>query len=106
MRTEALTTIGAAVMGLIAAAPAGATPPTMEFDTYRMSSSRASLTVPAPGVVSNDFDEVESDLVFARLLRPTHKGTLDLHPDGSFSYTRNPGAVGRDRFVYLYPRHQ
>jgi hypothetical protein len=58
MRTEALATIGAAAVGLIGAAPAGATPPTMEFDT------------------------------------------LDLRPDGSFTYVRDPGKSGQDRFRY------
>jgi hypothetical protein len=101
--------------------PAVDDPPFAEDDVYEMNGAN-SITVQAPGVVSNDYDEVESDLVFARLLRPPHKGTLELHPDGSFTYTRTPGEVGRDRFlyqaydsggadggtafVYLYPNHE
>jgi hypothetical protein len=100
--------------------PAVDDPPFAEEDLFEMEGAN-SITVQAPGILSNDGDEVESDLVFARLLRPTHKGTLDLHADGSFTYTRAPGAVGRDRFlyqvydsggadgetafVYLYPGH-
>ena len=54
-----------------------------------------------------------------RRIRLMHKGTVDLHADGSFSYTRDPGESGRDPvhdqvydsggatgnrvFVYLYP---
>jgi large repetitive protein len=99
MRKEALTTIGTAVMGLIAAAPAGATPPTMEFDTYRMSSSRASLTVPAPGVLANDSD-ADGDPLRAVLQSGSTYGTVDLRPSGRFTYTPQPDFTGLDQFTY------
>lgn len=101
--------------------PAVDDPPYAEDDYYEMNGA-SSITVGPPGVLSNDYDEVESDLLFARLLRGPRKGTLDLNADGSFAYTRNPDRVGGDRFtyqvydsggadggiaiVYLYARHR
>jgi len=37
--------------------------------------------------------------VFSVLVPPT-QGTLDLNPDGTFTYTANPGASGPDQFTY------
>ncbi len=80
--------------------PAVSDPPTAEEDFYYLSGA-TTLNVPAPGVLGNDFDEVEGDALFAHLRnkRPV-KGTVDLNLNGSFTYTRTPGMTGYDRFRY------
>jgi hypothetical protein len=74
-------------------------PPVAEDDDYGLA-HQASLTVPAPGVLENDHDDVESDTLSAVLSTPPRKGTVDLHPDGSFTYERTPGRGGIDSFTY------
>ncbi len=74
-------------------------PPTATEDEYALGGA-TTLDIPAPGVLSNDFDEVEGDTLSARHRGGPHKGTLDLRPNGSFTYVRDPGAQGQDRFRY------
>jgi hypothetical protein len=57
------------------------------------------LTVPAPGVLVNDSD-LEGSPVTAVLARGPRHGGLTLNPDGSFTYTPDPGYVGSDDFRY------
>lgn len=59
------------------------------------------LSVPAPGVLSNDGD-VDGNALSAVLIvgsGPTN-GVLTLNPDGSFSYTPNANYNGSDSFTY------
>src|SRR6185295_4501838 len=59
----------------------------------------ASLTVNAPGVLSNDTD-LDGDTLTATLgTGPTH-GTLNLLPNGSFTYTPVSNYFGADSFTY------
>lgn len=74
-------------------------PPYAEEDTYDLGGGDV-LSVPAPGVLGNDVDEVEGDALIATRVSGPRKGTLTLNPGGSFDYQRNPGATGRDRFRY------
>lgn len=57
------------------------------------------LTVPAPGVLTNDSDP-ESAPLTAVLETPTANGTTVLNPDGSFIYTPTGNFVGQDSFTY------
>ena len=59
-------------------------PPVATADTYSVTAS--SLTVSAPGVLSNDSDP-DGDAITARVIQAPSNGTLDLHADGSFTYT-------------------
>ena len=62
-------------------------------DEYRVRRGDT-LTVPAPGVVDNDFDP-DGDPITAELLTGPNRGVLDFRADGSFDYT--PG-VGHPAF--------
>jgi large repetitive protein len=59
------------------------------------------LVVASPGVLANDSDP-EQDPLTVRLAYgdPYYYGTLELRPDGSFTYTPNQSNYGYDSFYY------
>jgi uncharacterized delta-60 repeat protein len=57
------------------------------------------LTVAAPGVLSND-GYLNGPMLTAALVSGTANGTLTLNADGSFTYTPNTGFTGLDSFTY------
>jgi len=57
------------------------------------------LWIGAPGVLLNDTD-IEDNLLTAILESTPLHGTLDLHMDGSFTYTPTVGFIGVDTFTY------
>ena len=57
------------------------------------------LTVPAPGVLSNDTGTGTLSVVLPPDTNVT-KGVLTLNPNGGFSYTPNADFTGRDSFTY------
>jgi hypothetical protein len=57
------------------------------------------LTVAAPGVLSND-GYLNGPMLTAALVSGTANGTLTLDADGSFTYTPNTGFTGLDSFTY------
>ncbi|HEY0548066.1 MAG TPA: tandem-95 repeat protein, partial [Verrucomicrobiae bacterium] len=57
------------------------------------------LTIPAPGVLSNDTD-AEGTLLSAILVTNVSHGTLNLSGNGSFTYTPNANYNGTDAFAY------
>ncbi|MCG8605958.1 Ig-like domain-containing protein, partial [bacterium] len=57
------------------------------------------LDVIAPGVLANDTDADGDSLTVSVVTSPSN-GALTLNPDGSFSYSGNPGFLGTDSFVY------
>jgi VCBS repeat-containing protein len=59
----------------------------------------AALTVPAPGVLSNDTD-TDNDALTAVLDSNVTNGTLTLNANGAFTYTPAAGFVGTDSFTY------
>ncbi|MEQ1637899.1 MAG: Ig-like domain-containing protein [Methylococcales bacterium] len=59
----------------------------------------ATLTVPAPGILSNDSDP-QNNPVTALLNTTVSHGSLTLNSDGSFSYTPANNYNGTDSFVY------
>lgn len=56
-------------------------------------------TVPAPGVLANDSD-ANGDALVAEIIIPPQHGTMDLRPDGSFTYLPDNGYTGADSFTY------
>jgi len=56
-------------------------------------------TVAAPGVLANDTDVDVHTLTAALVSNPIY-GSLNLQPNGGFSYTPNPGYTGPDSFSY------
>ncbi|MGI6301954.1 MAG: Ig-like domain-containing protein [Verrucomicrobiota bacterium] len=57
------------------------------------------LAVAAPGLLGNDSDP-DGDPITASLSQAPINGTLDLNPDGSFTYTPIPDFFGADTFSY------
>lgn len=57
------------------------------------------LNIAAPGVLLNDFDYDDDPLTASVDVGPAH-GTLNLLPNGSFSYTPTTGFSGTDQFSY------
>jgi YVTN family beta-propeller protein len=74
------------------------TPPVATDDAYGVIGG-ATLTIPAPGVLGNDTD-ADHDPLTAQLATSTTKGTLNLNPDGSLTYTPGEDATGTDTFTY------
>jgi hypothetical protein len=69
------------------------------FDNTYSTLVGAPLNVPAAGVLANDTD-ADGDTMRAVLADNVDHGTLNLAPDGSFTYTPNPGFTGTDTFTY------
>ena len=67
-------------------------------DAYAMNQD-TTLNVAAPGVLGNDSD-IDGDTLHPVLGIDVAHGTLDLHADGSFGYTPDPGYAGLDSFTY------
>jgi hypothetical protein len=67
-------------------------------DLYVLSGTHQ-LVVPAPGVLSNDFDPF-GETMYAVLDADVSHGTLELYSNGSFTYTAGPDFVGLDHFTY------
>ncbi|MBN2848788.1 MAG: cell wall-binding repeat-containing protein [Coriobacteriia bacterium] len=74
------------------------TPPTAVPDGYAVSQGDT-LSVAAPGVLSNDTD-AEDDPLWAGLVNPAAHGDVALSPDGGLSYVPDHGFVGIDYFAY------
>jgi hypothetical protein len=73
-------------------------PPVGNDDLYVVSEN-GTLTVAAPGVLSNDTDPANGALT-AALLTTTSHGDLTLAASGALEYTPQPGFVGFDFFSY------
>ena len=74
-------------------------PPSADDDAYATPFETALVVLTATGVLTNDLD-LDGDLLTATLgLGPSH-GSLDLHPDGSFTYTPTATFFGTDAFTY------
>ena len=58
------------------------------------------LSVPAPGVLTNDSD-ADGDPLTAVQQTGTSNGAVTLTDDGSFTYTPNGGFIGQDSFTYV-----
>jgi hypothetical protein len=73
--------------------------PVAQDDAYTVEQGDQ-LTIPAPGVLVNDLDPNDDPLTTSLENGPDH-GTLVLNPDGSLTYTPDPGFTGEDTFSYL-----
>jgi len=74
------------------------TAPTATADTYAATED-TTLTVNAPGVLSNDTD-AENNSLSAVLISSVSHGSLTLNSDGSFTYTPAANYNGSDSFTY------
>ena len=73
-------------------------PPTAIADSYSVLVN-TTLSVPAPGVLSNDSD-VDGNAITAALVAGPTNGAVSLTNNGGFTYVPNPGYVGSDTFTY------
>ncbi|MCX6967695.1 MAG: Ig-like domain-containing protein, partial [Verrucomicrobia bacterium] len=73
------------------------TPVTALNDAYTVNAGQ-SLTVAAPGLLGNDTGN-SSSLTAALVSGPSH-GTLNLNPNGGFTYAPTAGFSGTDSFTY------
>lgn len=74
-------------------------PPVAQDDSYSTDEDTP-LSVPAPGVLSNDSDLDGDPLMAYKQSNPLH-GSVILNEDGSFTYTPASGFYGSDSFTYL-----
>jgi hypothetical protein len=74
------------------------TAPVSGDDAFTTASGRA-LSVAAAGVLGNDGD-ADGDRLSAALQRGAANGTVELRPDGSFTYIPRAGFSGVDTFSY------
>jgi hypothetical protein len=75
-------------------------PPFATDDAYTTDEDTP-LTVAAPGVLGNDADPDDGDLLTAILVDNPTNGILTLNSDGSFTYEPNLNFFGTDSFTYL-----
>ena len=73
-------------------------PPVANNDTYTTLED-VRLTVAAPGILANDTD-VEGDPLTALLVSNVTHGTLNLNPNGGFTYLSATNYNGSDSFTY------
>src|SRR5207302_1565737 len=73
-------------------------PPAAADDSYSLNKN-SSLTVNAPGVLSND-TELDGDALTAALVATAAHGILTLNANGSFTYTPSSNYFGADSFTY------
>ncbi|MCG3150118.1 MAG: hypothetical protein PCFJNLEI_03596 [Verrucomicrobiae bacterium] len=66
-------------------------------DSYTLDENQSLIVNATSGVLSND---TSANPLTAFLVSGPQHGTLTLNPDGSFTYTPNPGFSGTDSFVY------
>ena len=72
--------------------------PVAEDDAYSLYDNEV-LTIPAPGVLSNDSDVDEDTLSVTEFTDPA-SGTLTMFSDGSFTYAPGVDFPGADSFTY------
>jgi hypothetical protein len=75
-----------------------AEPPSAAADAYS-TPFQTVLNVSSPGVLTNDRSDGGGSMT-AQLSRGAANGVISLSPDGSFTYTPNPGFSGVDSFAY------
>lgn len=72
--------------------------PVSQPDSYTVTEDQQLVVPAATGVLANDSD-VDAEPIVS-VLASTTNGTLNLQPDGSFTYTPNPDFSGIDQFTY------
>ncbi len=68
-------------------------------DAYGTSDTLDTQEEGLPGVLANDSD-IDSEFLIAQIIEGPDSGTVDLEPNGSFTYIPNAGFSGTDSFSY------
>jgi hypothetical protein len=87
-----------ATVNITVAAPGNA-PPVANNDSYN-TPFQTQLTITAPGILGNDTD-ADGDTLTAVLQNNVGNGTLNLAPNGGFTYAPNANFSGDDSFTYV-----
>lgn len=74
-------------------------PPVAQDDMYNINED-SPLSVPAPGILSNDMDIDGGPLSASLVSGPANASSFTLNPDGSFSYSPESNFNGTDSFTY------
>jgi len=74
--------------------------PVANNDSYTTLEEVSLIVPPAGGILTNDVD-VDGDALTALLVSDVNNGTLNLNPNGSFTYTPFSNYSGPDSFTYL-----
>src|SRR5262249_27274657 len=74
--------------------------PQATIDLINIGAEDTTLTVAAPGVLSNDTDVDGDTLTVSGVVTAPTKGTLTINADGSWSYVPNLNTNGFDTFTY------
>jgi MYXO-CTERM domain-containing protein len=75
--------------------------PVARDDVYETEAGRAlTVSTATAGVLGNDSDDDGEPLTVQLTTRPVH-GMLDLRPDGTFTYTPEPGYEGEEDALYV-----
>jgi VCBS repeat-containing protein len=74
-------------------------PPAASQDAYSVDEDSTLSANAGLGVLSNDADPENDEMTATLVSGPAH-GTLDLQPDGSFTYTPDPNFDQADSFTY------
>ena len=90
---------GAEIVRGFAIAPTNK-PPKSVNDVYEVVSDGSLTRTASQGLLKNDSDPEGNSLTAINTNDPTN-GVLNLNPNGSFTYTPNPGFVGVDGFSYV-----
>jgi hypothetical protein len=100
-RRLALFVAATLLCGLVFVAPAGASGnlPAATNDLYNGRQGETLTVAARAGVLRNDIDP-EGDALIAQRTWGPFNGTLDLRPNGGFTYVPNPGWSGYDSFIY------
>ncbi|WP_296704846.1 Ig-like domain-containing protein [Algoriphagus sp.] len=70
------------------------------IDDEYATTANATLTIAAPGFLSNDIDQDGETLTATQISENVSHGTINALTDGSFSYTPTAGFIGTDQFKY------
>lgn len=76
------------------------TAPSASGDTYSVAEGNVLTVDAASGVLAND-EDVDGDLLTAKIVDLPSYGTIDFSSDGAFSYTPNDDFTDTDSFTYL-----
>jgi hypothetical protein len=63
--------------------------------------SGMTLTVPAPGLIANDFDPDGDTFILSNFFQPSNGTITSIVTNGSFVYVPDAGFAGTDTFVYV-----
>jgi len=71
------------------------------LDDFYDTPFETTLNIPVPGILGNDTDDDDNDILTADIKSDPINGDLNWSPDGSFTYVPNLGFSGEDSFTYL-----